>query len=429
MRNILFLSYYWPPSGKAALHWPLKMIQYLPSLGWQPAVITVEEDSFSEKDNSLLKDIPDNLKIIKTPQFDVFKIYRKITGRKLGEPLSISETVSNKNNSPAQKLSLWMRMNIFIPDARIGWYSYGVKAAIKLIREYESEGKKIDMIFSLGTPHSTHLIAKKVSHISKIPYTAFLSDPWVDQAYYKSFNRSALSIKIDRILESSVMKTASKIIFVTQTARQSFIERYPEIEAKSYVLFWGYDESKFRSYNPKKHSSSDEKFILHTGNMADFQNPEAFWQLIKSKNEKGANYKIHFTGTVGPAVINSLERAGLKDYYKIKGFLQYNDLIKEFDEADILLVCPYDKNHIPGKLFEYLRAGKPIIAFCDDNPEVASILNNSGAGMLFSFSESGSEFFDKKFEPDLTEAQKYERKNIATQLSEILLTQIKTTER
>ena len=163
--------------------------------------------------------------------------------------------------------------------------------------------------------------------------------------------------------------------------------------------------------------------------MADFQNPEAFWQLIKSKNEKGANYKIHFTGTVGPAVINSLERAGLKDYYKIKGFLQYNDLIKEFDEADILLVCPYDKNHIPEKLFEYLRSGKPIIAFCDDNPEVASILNNSGAGMLFSFSESGSEFFDKKFEPDLTEAQKYERKNIATQLSEILLTQIKTTER
>ena len=63
MKKVLFITYYWPPSGKASLHWPLKIMKHLPKYGWQPSVLTVEEDTFSQQDETLSEDISPELKI------------------------------------------------------------------------------------------------------------------------------------------------------------------------------------------------------------------------------------------------------------------------------------------------------------------------------------------------------------------------------
>ena len=74
MKKVLFITFYWPPSGKATLHWPLKIIKYLPEFGWQPSVLTVKEDTFSAKDESLLSEIDENLDVIRTGYFNPFNI-------------------------------------------------------------------------------------------------------------------------------------------------------------------------------------------------------------------------------------------------------------------------------------------------------------------------------------------------------------------
>ena len=81
MKNVLFITYYWPPSGKATIHWPLKVIKYLPQFGWQPSVITAKEDVFSYKDGSLFKDISPSLKVIRTNSIEPFELYKKFLGK------------------------------------------------------------------------------------------------------------------------------------------------------------------------------------------------------------------------------------------------------------------------------------------------------------------------------------------------------------
>ncbi|MGE5432846.1 MAG: hypothetical protein ACM3QX_17320, partial [Syntrophomonadaceae bacterium] len=149
MRKVLFITFFWPPSGKATLHWPLKIIKYLPNSGWQPSVLTVDEDTFSARDESLLKEISPDLRVIKTGYFDPFRLYRKFLGKSQDEPLVASETISKTNKSLNHRISIWIRMNLFVPDARIGWYPKAVAAG----KEY-LKNNKIDAIVTIGPPHS-----------------------------------------------------------------------------------------------------------------------------------------------------------------------------------------------------------------------------------------------------------------------------------
>ena len=143
MKNLLFITYFWPPSGKATLHWPLKIIKHLPENGWEPAVLTVENDSYYIKDESLLNEVSPGLKVFKAKSIEPFEIYKKFTGKK-NDPLIESETVSGENQSFAHKISLWIRFNLFIPDARVGWYFSAVPKGKKIL-----EGNKFDIIVSL----------------------------------------------------------------------------------------------------------------------------------------------------------------------------------------------------------------------------------------------------------------------------------------
>ncbi|TDJ54790.1 MAG: glycosyl transferase, partial [Ignavibacteria bacterium] len=158
MKKVLFITYYWPPSGKASLHWPLKIMKHLPKYGWQPSVLTVEEDTFSQQDETLSEDISPELNVFRAKSYEPFNIYKKFIGKKNDDQLIASETISKSNRSLSHRISIWLRMNLFIPDARVGWYFPAVKAARKLIKD-----EKIDAIVSIGPPHSTHLIGKKIS--------------------------------------------------------------------------------------------------------------------------------------------------------------------------------------------------------------------------------------------------------------------------
>ncbi|MEO8400066.1 MAG: glycosyl transferase, partial [Ignavibacteriaceae bacterium] len=166
MKKVLFITYFWPPSGKATLHWPLKMIKFLPEFGWQPSVLTVKEDNFSYQDETLLNEIDPDLKIIKSNSLEPFNLYRKFLGKEKSEPLVASETISKTNKNFNHRLSIWIRMNLFVPDARVGWYFSAVKKGKNFL-----EQEKQDAIITIGPPHSSHLIGEKLSRIYKIPHT------------------------------------------------------------------------------------------------------------------------------------------------------------------------------------------------------------------------------------------------------------------
>lgn len=419
--RVLFITYYWPPSGKASLHWPLDIITHLHKLGCEPIVLTTKDETFTEKDESLLAKVNPDWKVIKAKAIEPFNLYRKFIGKKPGEKLIASETISLENKSLAHRISIWIRINLFIPDARIGWYFPSVRKAKKFLRK-----ENIDAIISIGPPHTTHLIAKKISKIFSIPYYPVFIDPWVDIVYYKNLKRWSITKKIDYQLEKSVVENSKKIIFVTESMKQDYIKKYPFIKEKSFVLYWGYNEEDFMgiSVNPlfKKRDSDNQKVIVHAGNIFDYQNPEMLWKEIKHRLDGGKKLRIKFIGTVAPLIKQSIRNYGLESITEYIGFLPYLKMIEELINADYLLVCATEKRHVPGKLFEYLRIGKPILAFGHDNEEVKQILDETKGGWLFRYDEELKGIFDKpirnKF--DIEQIKKYDRKNIAEKLREIL---------
>jgi len=416
MKKVLFITYYWPPSGKASLQWPLKIIKHLPKFGWQPVVLTVENDTFSDKDETFLKQIAEDLKVIKTKAFEPFNLYKKFTGKEKDSNLIASETISTKNKSLAHRLSIWIRMNLFIPDARIGWYFPAVKGGADFIND-----EKIDAIVSVGPPHTTHLIGKKLSVKYNLPHIPVFIDPWVDIAYYQNFTRNRLTIQIDNYLEKSVLENAASSVFITETMKEDYQKKYPFLRNKAHVLYWGYSEEDFDNIKLKENTDG-EKVLVHAGNLFSYQNPAKLWQQIKKEIDSGNPVRIKFIGTVDNEIVKSISSAGLDPYTNYLGFLPYKKMLTEICNADFLLVCVTEPRHVPGKLFEYLRTGKPIIAYGDNNEEVKRILEESNAGMIFGYDKDGKEFFTNysNLKSSTGNIVKFDRIKISEAMSKIL---------
>lgn len=422
MKKVLFITYYWPPSGKASLHWPFDMVKYLPENNWHPVVLTAKNDTFSQRDDSLLKEIDPALLVLRTNSPEPFNFYKKFLGKEKDEVLIASETISKTEKGLKHKISIWVRMNLFVPDARIGWYFPSVTDGRAFLT-----GNYFDAIVSIGPPHTAHLIAKRLSRMFRIPHTPVFIDPWTDIIYYKNFKRSKLTLMLDNHFEKSVLQNAKNVVFVTKSMKEDYVNKYPWVEQKSHVLYWGYNEEAFKNFssaaaNEKVTKTSGEEVLLHAGNIFDYQNPKALWNLIKNMSERGRKIKVKFIGTVGPAIKKSIEDAGLNHSVEYMGFLAYKNMLKELFKADYLMVCASEPRHVPGKLFEYLRTGKPILAFGDGNDEVKSILLEANAGMLFGYSDDGHEFFENisKLQTDSSSIKNYNRRNIAERLAEIL---------
>jgi glycosyltransferase involved in cell wall biosynthesis len=427
MKNVLFITYFWPPSGKASLHWPLAMIRHLPEHGWQPVVLTVDEDTFSQRDESLLGSIDPALRVVKTASNDPFELYRKFLGKKSDAPLVASETISMTNTDLRHRIAVWIRMNLFVPDARIGWFFSAVRGGTSIIRS-----QKIDAIVSNGPPHSAHLIGKYLSRKFSIPHIPVLIDPWVDIAYYRGFTRSRATLALDNYFERSVFAHASRVVFVTDSAREAYVKKYPSIQRKASVLYWGYNEENFAhaaacaaTGEPQRgQSAADarEEIVLHAGNIFDFQNPPGLWKNVKREIEAGRKLKLRFIGTVSPGIIQAIEEHGLTPYAEYKGFLPFSQVVDEMCGADFLFVCATEKRHVPGKLFEYLRAGKPVVAFGDDNEEVAALLRRCSAGILLPYSYQGDDLFTRlaSVRPDAGAARAFSRAEIAAGLAGLL---------
>jgi glycosyltransferase involved in cell wall biosynthesis len=415
VKKVLFVTYFWPPSGKASVHWPLFIIKHLASAGWNSTVLTTKVETFSQEDVSLMKEIPSTVSVTKTVAYEPFGLYRKFLRKKADEPLIDSESISQTKQDFRHKASVWIRMNLFVPDARVGWMLSAVPAGRRLL-----EQNGISAIVSIGPPHSAHLIGKRLAKAAKIPHIPVLIDPWTDIAYYRNFRRSWPTVFIDRAMEKSVLDNASDIVFVTRSMQEDYLKKYPAIEKKSHVLYWGYSEEYFRGTHIAVKGETET--IVHAGNMFDFQNPESFWKELSEEHQRGRKIRMRFLGTVSPAVRASIRAFGLESITDFVGFLPYPEMVRELLSASYLLVCPSEPRHVPGKLFEYLRTGKPIIAFGEDNTEVEIILEEAKAGVLLPRNYSGTKVFErlKGLEPDFRRSEQYERKVIAKDLARIL---------
>src|SRR6056297_3077822 len=130
-KKVLIITYYWPPGSGPGVQRFLKMSKFLFELGWEPIILTVKNGSYPSTDESLLDDVPDKLNVYRTKTLEPFSIYNKLTGGS-GKQVGVGLIGLQDKKSIIKRLSLFLRANLFLPDARRGWIPYAFKQALKI---------------------------------------------------------------------------------------------------------------------------------------------------------------------------------------------------------------------------------------------------------------------------------------------------------
>lgn len=383
-KKVLIITYYWPPAGGAGVQRWLKFVKYLPQFGWNPIIYTPENGEMPVIDHSLLKDIPQDITILKTPIWEPYEWYKKFVGAGKSEKINTGFLTEKKKPGFAEKIAVWIRGNLFIPDARRYW----IKPSVKFLLDY-LKSNPVDVIVSTGPPHSMHMIALKVTQQTGIKWVADFRDPWTNIDYYKDLMLSASADKLHHQMEKDVVTKADEVIVVGNTMKQEFESQF---NRKIHVITNGFDTTDF----PVQQISATKDFVIaHVGTLVRTRNPLALWEAINSlgnnKDELKQHLRLRLTGKVDISVKKAIADHDLEDVTDYVDYLSHDKVVLEQMNATILLLVlndtPNSKGILTGKLFEYIASGRPILAIGPVDGDAATILKESGAGVCFDFKD------------------------------------------
>lgn len=414
-KKVLIITYYWPPAGGPGVQRVLKFAKYLPEFGWEPIILTIEGGDYHAMDESLLNDIPPNIKIYKVRSRSALDIYKKLKSGK-GEISSFELT--RKDGGLGFKLAKWIRANLFIPDARKGWNSAAVKLGLKIIQE-----EKPNLIFTSSPPHSLQLIGNKLKRKTGIKWVADFRDPWTDAFWDKDLPRMKLFQKYNAYLEQKVVKHADE----RTTVSLGFSELLKKNSNRRFNLLPnGFDEYDFKGFDK---ILSPILRITYVGSISNSQNPENFFRAI---GQLPQSYKklidINFYGKFDSEVkISSQEYGGITKFH---GYIPHSEAINKIINSEVLLLLipKNSKGIITGKLYEYLATKNYILSIGPKENEINEILDLCNAGASFSFNEKLTEAIKAiidnwkdgiTYEINNAEVLKYSRRNITKDLVKI----------
>jgi len=370
--------------GGGVQRW-LKMSKYLPDYGWIPVVYTPSNTDTANYDDSLNVEVPDDFKVIRKDIWEPFEWYKRFLGKSKNEKIQPGFLQESETNPFLQKLSVWIRGNLFIPDAKMYW----IKPSIHFLTDFVKK-EQIDMVISTGPPHSNHLIAKGIKRKTGIKWLADFRDPWTNIDYYDKLMLTGWADKKHRKLEKSVFEQADEVVTVSWSWAEEFFRitgRMPEVVTN------GYDPLDFKG--DVKYEQGDILNLTHIGSMNKDRNPHTLWQAIADLIEKGRidplKIRIKFIGPTDVSVFEELKNINLSDIFEYVGNLPHKEVIDHIIKSDVLLLplndTPNIKGVIPGKLYEYLASRRPILCIGMVDGDSAKIIRESEAGSIFDFKD------------------------------------------
>ena len=385
-KKVLIITYYWFPSGGAGVQRWLKFTKYLRDFGWEPIIYTPENPEFPSIDKSFEKDLPEGLKVLKTPIWEPYNVYRTLTNKKKSEPINAAFISENKKQSWKDKLSIWIRGNFLIPDPRRFW----IKPSVKYLSNY-LENNPVDAIITTGPPHSMHLIGLGLKQkFPTLPWVADFRDPWTNIDFYKELNLTWLADKIHHCLETKVVRNADSMVTVSSGWKADFEKMNPK---RIELISNGYDESDVQQGNVVL----DEKFsISHIGTLNASRNPQTVWKVLSEICAENAEFKddlqIQLVGKVDYSVLEAIQNCGLNDCLVKINYLSHSEAIAKQQSSQLLLLLinqsPNANGILTGKFYEYLASKRPILAIGPTDGDAAKVLADAGAGVMVDFSDA-----------------------------------------
>jgi glycosyltransferase involved in cell wall biosynthesis len=375
--KVLIITYYWPPSGGAGVQRWLKFAKYLPSTGWFPIILTVrpEDAAYPFRDESLNDEIPLDIEVRKTRATNYFIFYSK-------DPSKIPSGgfANNPGKGLKNKISRFLRGNFFIPDPRRGWNRHAIKEASRIIRE---EG--ITHVITTSPPHSTQLIGLKLKRrFPKIKWIADLRDSWTDIYYYDLFYPSLPARTIDRYYERSVIQHADTVITVGKNLGEIYASKTDGASDKIIVLPNGYDDEDFEGVE----IISPERFtITYVGTLSEIYPTERLFEVFKELEKQGKDFILRFVGSIPPEVKHHIKNLLGPDKTEFISYTEHPSAIRLMASSSLLLLIIPDTKQsraiTPGKVFEYIATGKPVLYIGPADGDAACHLRHCGYKGIF----------------------------------------------
>lgn len=370
--KVLLITYYWPPSGGAGVQRWLKMSKHLANNQLDITVYSPDSPEVPALDHSLLKDIHPSIKELKLPIWEPYKLYSFLSRNKKSNH---SNYLGGSNKSPIQKVSEWIRANIFIPDPRKYWINPSIKFLTKTLKK-----DPFDLIISSGPPHSMHLIALGLKKkFPSLKWIADFRDPWTFIDYFHLLPLSARSKQKHFNLEKSVINLADELI----TVSPSWAEDFQKLHGRKFnIVYNGYDESDF-SEDSNPIIKQPEFTICHVGSLNTDRDPAQLWKYLEEKclNDPVFNNAliIKLIGKVNPLTLNSLTSSEvLQDKLIHIDYLPHNKAIAEMKKSEVLLLLinksPNAKGIIPGKIYEYLACQRKVLCISPIKNDCTTLL-------------------------------------------------------
>jgi glycosyltransferase involved in cell wall biosynthesis len=423
-KKLLIITYYWPPAGGPGVQRWLKFVKYLPDFGFQSIVYIPENPTYPIIDEALINEVSEKAIILKHKIFEPYQFASMFSKNKT-KKISSGIIPNQKKQSFLDKVFLWIRGNFFIPDARVFW----VKPSVRFLEKYILENE-IDTIVTSGPPHSLHLIGLELKQKFGVKWFADFRDPWTTIGYHKSLRLSNYAVKKHKALEHQVLNTADTIIVTSKTTKTKFqaITNRPIA-----VITNGYDTE-----NGVK-EALDSKFTLaHIGSFLSERNPKILWESLVELINELPDFKTHLEikliGAVSQEVLETITQFELKSYLNNLGYVSHSEAIAHQRKSQVLLLIEINsddtKSIIPGKLFEYMVSGRPIVAIGPNGSDFAKIITNTNTGVFFDYSEKTklksvllgfyNQFLEGKLQSNGVGLQQYSRKSLTEKLAQLL---------
>ena len=436
-RKALVIAYYFPPLGGSPIQRTLKFVKYLRHYGYEPVVLTTVPDDFlhtEKRDESLLAEIPEGTQIIRIK--DDFAWPDTITKEKMQEVVEFLYQVSGSSEWMEHLVKAQETQPAYIlPDQLILW----ANACVRRIEE-SVDMREIDLLYSTVPQWSPHLAAYFLKQKYGIKWAADYRDPWVSNGeyvklYYPWMTKEETAL--DRELENRLVREMDCIIVAGGNWADDFVKEYHADPGRIKEITNGYDEADFRDIAVK--TGKNKKFTLcYNGIITYNRNPVPVIQAVNSLLEEGAiaadEMQWIFNGWISGSY---LDRMLQEDRYQIivrNGTLPHKESIEIGMQSDVMVMYgetgENGRLNYPGKFYEYLRMGRPILCFSSDDSYQAEVLRETGLGVnLDLYDEEGiKRYLKSRFESWRADTgqstgiadcvRRYERKNLTRMLAE-----------
>lgn len=411
MKNALLIAYQFPPMGGSGVQRTAKFVKYLRNFGWEPTVLTRSLEGMELRDDSLLNELPEGIRIIRTKAYDltalkgIFKLPGKFIGRKL-----------------------------FVPDAEMLWRRFSVGMVQKLI----SEGN-FSLIYTTSYPYSDHLMGLQLKRkYPALPWVADFRDEWTKNPYLLDKPHNKLRMTIERKMEARVLKAADILITNTPVMLRNFLETDKTLKDKFYVIPNGYDSEDFAEVTAKP---SNKVFTLtYTGLLYGRRKPDTFFEalsdLIGERKIDRRTIKVNLIGNFKTEELNDkINKYGLNGVVGLLPYMDHNLCLDKLMNSDALLLIEGDgpgaEAFYTGKIFEYIKTGRPILGVIPARGAAAGIINETRTGLVSDFSDIkgiGDNLYKLYIDwkegrdscsPENEKIELYDRRNLTKRLAEL----------